>query len=414
LGIPQEYFEQLVYEGEKAWFEGLTFPTLVFQPLNHDIDIMEVSNLIATKLKANTIRRMKIESSYAQMLNTFNQITDQYEQKIIDKSQYALQLINAVTGDTYVKQRKIKNLPCCDKAYEKFLERNYNIDSNFILPFYRFRKNKVIMYNSENIVISANYIPYSIIQQCQRHYEALKESHNYSVTRNYIINNMLIPYQDKINSLPTEVFQTKPDTPEQRMKEIVDKFEILTKKESPFREMFVNFSTYQCVIATLYNLTLTQFPVPIQEPLPAELIFNGKNTFDDLMFKVKIDKLEYNLHFKLQPPDFTRPKNRLVKPKGHLTYETEKDFYKKNLNDKENIAKILSGKSIKYDIAYYRKLPTPYLPEIKPREGITTITQIKNEIITFTRIQEQHHIDYSKYLQILNKRLEAMLSLNSD
>jgi hypothetical protein len=404
LGITQQEFEQLIYTGESAWFKGLDFPTIVFSPLNHNISIDQVANHIQQILKGRTQARLNLFSEYTTKLQMLNQLLEEK----IDESEKALKLINLVSGETYLKARKIENCRECNSAYEAFLYRNYNITSATIIAFYRFPNRKTILYDGEVREISGNYIPASILEKCKEHYENLRNRTNYSPkenTKRQLLNDIINEYYlDRIKKFPADIFTTKPDTIQGRIDEIIDNWLVLSKQNEPFFYAMSDFLKFKSLLLTfydvdyiqkdeVYNLDLSRvYEIDFAQPIYEEELFKKGNNY----MKFKIMGIRNNLPteyiFKLPDPSYKKPKPIFIKPKHKITFDEFRNFIQvKKGNDVDLVKEVIAGKPIPGDIGplipiFHRNYYRPEIDKLIPPAYPDTIVQTKTYMIELKRL----------------------------
>jgi hypothetical protein len=380
LGITQNEFEQLVYEGEMAWAKGLDFPMILFSPLNHGLKIQDVCNKISQILKNRTIARMNLNSSYTGMLEQFNQIMLESSKD----SQKALRVMALLSGSGYIKMRDQNYCQKCSFYYDEFLMKKYGIDSSIIAPFYKYKREKKILYDGQVRVIDSRYLPYPFIKQAKLKYQKHLESLNYAIERTEIVDNMASYYMEKIKNLPETIFEFKPDSLEKRFEEITTKWLNLTKVPEPFELIMKYFSKYKCVFCTLYGANKD---LDFQEPITEEELYAKGNKY----YRLKIRGVEMTL----EAPEFTRSKLNVNKKKKSVKIDAYRNMIKQGIqNDKEILMQIIKGSRIPMDpeAVYVRR--EMKLPPIEIPTKFKSITHIKNLMITMKRFDTEMNTNY--------------------
>lgn len=306
-------------------------------------------------------------------------------------SEKALRILAMMADTSYIKQRDQKYCPKCDQAYESFLWEKYGINTTLIEPFFRFKRNKVILYDGITRVIDSRYIPSVFIERAKKKYDDYLANINKKQGLDWLAFNYMDYYQDKIKEMPFDYFETSPDCIDGRKKEISSKLLELMHSTEPFTMMFTNFKKFQCIINMFYEVTGTQ---NIQEPVRKEEVYVAGNKY----YQLKIRGLD----IQLEQPKYNRPNNRFIKPKSSVRFNAYMNLVKsKIINDREAIIKIVNGEKIPNDPDPIRLNRKAFIPEIEIPLRFHSITQIKNYIITLTRISIQNRKEDPRINQLV-------------
>jgi hypothetical protein len=411
LGIPREHFEQLIYEGEKAWAQGLDFPMLVFSPLDHGIDVREISKNLMKVLSKKASAKMKLESDYTRKLELIHIASDTG-----DTSQLA-NIIMAIMSDTkYVKARKITNKPCCNLAYETFLQNKYNICTAKVRCFYNKEVNdQNLILDGENVTRCTGYIPHEMLEQCKIFYEKELAKTNIRTDPIYQIKAGMAVidryYYEDIDRIPDNLFPQCPADHESKLYQICKTMQELENEEiEPFEALLKDPSKYLHIINLFYRTNDGTIFTGCKQPVNLESTIKAS----DFRTITLIDAENQKYILKLDEPIY-QSKTITGSKLKHLQTKTvnmkfEKLLQKMKPEEKEfTINEILDGN---HPIVQY---PNPeqklYVPDLDLEPELVTITDCKMYMVTFERLFRQFgDIKYYHALQRCQKMQELMLS----
>jgi predicted DCC family thiol-disulfide oxidoreductase YuxK len=410
LGIPREHFEQLIYEGEKAWAEGLDFPMLVFSPLNHGLDVKEISRTILQTVSKRASAKMSLESDYTRKLQLISQA-----QEVNDLSQLSNLIVAIITDTKYVKARRIVNKPCCNLAYEAFLENKYNISTAKIKCFYNKEvASQQLVLDGEKVERSTSYIPYPVLQQAKIFYDEQLASTNIKTDSIYQLKATMAVldhyYRDTIDAIPDNLFPQSPADYDSKLYQIASTMAKLEQgQQEPFEVILKDPSQYLHILNLFYKYDKGYFQ-GCKQPVSFDATLEH-STYMKIVL-VDADGERYNLE--AERPTFQTTQIKGVKLKQSQAREVGPRFEKliskmQPEKKEETIKQILAGQHPIVELPNFNTKLN--IPEIDLQPKLVTITDTKMYFVTYDRLYRQFgDIKYYHAMQRCETLKNIMLS----
>jgi len=402
MGVPIEYMEQLVYEGEMAWARGLEFATMVLSPLNHGIPIEKISVFLMKKMEKMIHSKESIDSDVMEKFEFLKNETDPAEKA---------KIIMAILKDTkYVKLNRNKYCPDCSLYYDIFLHKKYGINSDMIRPFYKNAYLEYATIDGQRYARDSRYIPNAILEKAKKKYDDYKESISGGVTKQErfveIINELNSYYKEKIKAIPEELFTTKPTSYESRLNDLAK----IVQRNETTQGCFLDWAIEKENAPVLWMIYNVKGDYKNLRPLPADFYDKPTNTYEH--FEIN------GIKFELPRPKFELPVRHIKKAKKKACVEEKfMTLYNKASKEEKDklVNSILDGTYdiLDEDINGAKILDNQKFPPQK-LDLECSIIDLRKQYITFDRIAKQTNdpilkMTMQSYMQKITERKEQKL-----
>jgi hypothetical protein len=342
LGITEEEFEQLVYEGEMAWGRGLKFVELVMSPLNHGLKIRDIANDIIKKMKHKIQMTKKVDSSY---FITYQKLPINYSE--MTDAQLAVELLTAIKGENYEKIRNTTYCKDCSFWYDKFLYDKYGIDSNIAAPFYIGTRENV-MINSNVVNRNGDYIPAILLRRSEVKYAKFNKQCNKKFTDRYYYFD-----EKRVKSIPSTVIKVQPDNFKERKNVLINLIKKINEQEDVFVALFQK--EFQPLLYYYFDNDM-QYEEEIRIPVTKEQVYAKGNTY----FRMLINDTTWYMPEPIIKNKYIRQKNRkITKTKVQLYKELNEVK-----NDRDLVEQLLKKYVQEGKLLENKKIPFMQMPKI--------------------------------------------------
>jgi hypothetical protein len=402
-GIPIEWFEQIVYEGEMAWGRGLKFVEAVMSPLNHHIDIRSIAAQIMNKLEKKIMKNKKITGCNLDKVERINNLLDDNDG---NAAEIAKNLMAVMTETNYIKEVKNHYCPQCTIYYDKFLKEKYDIDADCCVAFFEDPEVRYDLIEGELKPRSGAFIPRIILDRAKRFYEERQANINRVIDKSDLgklfKENLELYWQERIEKIDDKYFgNIKPKNIEGRIKYLTKQYMEIVKGDGDY---FINLLNKQALLHMYYDVEEKE---KLIKPVLKKEVYTKNNTYQ--MFKVRKNV------YKLIPPKFTLDKRHVLKKEKVKNFENvRKNFnnlYGELNNEQARASQFIEDIILQREAFCRGKWITNQ--DLPPLSFVSTEDLIENrkELLHATRFyQETGKIEYKRLVDKYKEQKDRILS----